>query len=175
MCGIVGYIGSNEAVDFLVDGLHRLEYRGYDSAGVATIGPDGSLKTVKTVGRIQQLQECLAEQPAVGAIGIGHTRWATHGAATDVNAHPHLGGEGSVAVVHNGVIENFSALRSVLQQAGYTFRSDTDTEVIAHLIDHCLRQNPPEGDLAAVGYRPLIRAVEALFREPPGLDEEVAS
>jgi len=182
MCGIVGYIGSNEAVEFLVDGLHRLEYRGYDSAGVASLGPDGTLKMVKTAGRIQQLRERLAEQPAVGTVGIGHTRWATHGGATDENAHPHLGGDGQLAVVHNGVIENFSSLRDRLKAAGYEFRSETDTEVIAHLIDHCLGEINPEGDLAAVNYRPLVRAVEAalsqlqgtyglavLFRRWPGL------
>jgi len=168
MCGIVGYIGSDEAVDFLVDGLHRLEYRGYDSAGVATVGPDGRLRVVKAVGRIQQLRERLADRPAVGPIGVGHTRWATHGPATNANAHPHLGGEGAVAVVHNGVIENFAVLKERLQEAGYTFRSETDTEVIAHLIDHCLAQDPPEGDIAAAGYRPLTRAVEAALAQLQG-------
>ncbi len=108
MCGIVGYVGQHEAVDFLMEGLHRLEYRGYDSSGVVTVTPEGKLVVVKTAGRIDSLEEKLSQMPARGAIGIGHTRWATHGAPTDVNAHPHLGGEHILAVVHNGVIENFA-------------------------------------------------------------------
>src|SRR4051794_16362700 len=130
MCGIVGYVGYREAEPVLVEGLRRLEYRGYDSAGVATLtGP--RLHVRKKAGRIADLRDHLARHPAPGRIGIGHTRWATHGPATDHNAHPHTGGrtpEGElVAVVHNGVIENYAALRRQLQDEGVVFRSATDT------------------------------------------------
>jgi glucosamine--fructose-6-phosphate aminotransferase (isomerizing) len=133
MCGIVGYTGRREAEPILLDGLKRLEYRGYDSAGLATV-TDSNLRLRKCAGRIAQLAALLQRQPAPGTHGISHTRWATHGGATDYNAHPHIGGDGAVAVVHNGVIENYTALKQQLQAEGYLFRSDTDTEVIAHLI-----------------------------------------
>jgi len=133
MCGIIGYAGHREAEPLLVEGLRRLEYRGYDSAGLATLtGP--KLHVRKRAGRIQELVRHLRERPAPGCVGISHTRWATHGAATDSNAHPHLSSDGRVAVVHNGVIENYAALRRQLQSEGIVFRSDTDTEVIAQLI-----------------------------------------
>jgi glucosamine--fructose-6-phosphate aminotransferase (isomerizing) len=132
MCGIVGYTGHRPAEGVLLDGLARLEYRGYDSAGIAAL--NGSLQIRKSVGRIADLRRVLENEPVHGATGISHTRWATHGPATDVNAHPHVGGTGEVAVVHNGVIENYAALKRQLQQQGYVFRSQTDTEVIAHLI-----------------------------------------
>jgi glucosamine--fructose-6-phosphate aminotransferase (isomerizing) len=135
MCGIVGYTGSHQASPILLAGLRRLEYRGYDSAGVAILdGPKMSVR--KKAGRVKALEESLLEAPAQGLCGISHTRWATHGPANDRNAHPHLGGagEGTVAVVHNGVIENHGALRQALEAEGVTFRSQTDTEVIAHLI-----------------------------------------
>src|SRR4051794_22268052 len=138
MCGIVGYTGTREAEPILIEGLRRLEYRGYDSAGLATLtGPRLHLR--KRAGRIQELVRLLREEPAPGTSGISHTRWATHGPANDRNAHPPLGGDGVVALVHNGVIENYATLRRQLQGEGYQFRSDTDTEVIAHLIAHHLR------------------------------------
>src|SRR5256885_8477160 len=135
MCGIIGYAGRKEAEPILVEGLRRLEYRGYDSSGLATLA-GGDLHLRKRAGRIQNLVRHLRERPAPGCAGISHTRWATHGPATDGNAHPHVAGfgEGSVAVVHNGVIENHAALKRRLQQDGVEFHSDTDTEVIAHLI-----------------------------------------
>ncbi len=135
MCGIVGYTGPHEASPILLAGLRRLEYRGYDSAGVATLDGD-ALALRKKAGRVRVLEESLLEEPARGTCGISHTRWATHGPANDRNAHPHVGGEGSgsVAVVHNGVIENHAALRQWLEALGIEFRSQTDTEVIAHLI-----------------------------------------
>ena len=133
MCGIVGYTGSHEASPILLAGLRRLEYRGYDSAGVATLG-DGELIVRKRAGRVRNLEEALVSEPAPGACGISHTRWATHGPATDTNAHPHVGGDNAVAVVHNGVIENHTELRRELEAEGYAFRSQTDTEVVAHLI-----------------------------------------
>ena len=140
MCGIVAYVGKSNATPFLVSGLRRLEYRGYDSAGIATLTPQGGFKVGRAVGRIDQLEETLNHTPVEGIIGIGHTRWATHGPATVANAHPHLGGEGSVAVVHNGVIENYQVIKDQLIEKGYKFHSDTDTEAISHLIADSLRQ-----------------------------------
>ncbi len=136
MCGIIGYTGGHEAAPILVGGLRRLEYRGYDSAGLATL-EHGQLVVRKRAGRVRALEELLEDRPAPGVCGVSHTRWATHGPATDDNAHPHLGGRHrsvSVAVVHNGVIENHAALRRELQAQGFEFASQTDTEVIAHLI-----------------------------------------
>ncbi|MCE9546103.1 MAG: glutamine--fructose-6-phosphate transaminase (isomerizing) [Planctomycetia bacterium] len=153
MCGIVGYVGHREATDFLVEGLRRLEYRGYDSSGVATIDARGGLQVAKSVGRIDRLAALLSETPLEGDIGIGHTRWATHGQPSDVNAHPHLGGNGSVAIVHNGVIENYVPLKERLQLQGYEFVSATDSEIIAHLIDSCLMQHQTALDEATRGTR----------------------
>jgi glucosamine--fructose-6-phosphate aminotransferase (isomerizing) len=135
MCGIVGYVGNREAVGVLLGGLKRLEYRGYDSAGVAVIGPDSALHTAKKAGKLGKLQDELAARPiAAGVTGIGHTRWATHGGPTDVNAHPHLGDEGKLALIHNGIIENFSDLKNELLAQGVTFESETDSEVAAKLL-----------------------------------------
>ncbi len=168
MCGIVGYIGPREAAEFLIVGLRRLEYRGYDSSGVATITPDGQLALVKTAGRIERLAALLSQRPAPGRIGIGHTRWATHGVPNDVNAHPHLGGNGALALVHNGVIENFQALKQRLQSEGYQFHSATDSEVVAHLIDSCLKRQAPVADMGAVNYQPLVTAVQAALAQLQG-------
>ncbi len=142
MCGIVGYVGTQDAEPILVEGLRRLEYRGYDSAGLVTIS-NRRLHLRKQAGRIQDLARVLRDRPAPGDLGISHTRWATHGPANDINAHPHLGGDGTLAVVHNGVIENYAPLRRQLERDGYVFKSDTDTEVIAHLIDQNLRKSEP--------------------------------
>jgi len=138
MCGIVGYIGFRRAGDLIVEGLRRLEYRGYDSSGVATLACDGSVEVMKAAGRLENLESILKNDFPDSSIGIGHTRWATHGAPSDRNAHPHLGGTGTLAVVHNGVIENYRTLKIRLEAEGYVFRSETDSEVIAHLIDSCL-------------------------------------
>jgi glucosamine--fructose-6-phosphate aminotransferase (isomerizing) len=137
MCGIVGYTGHREAQPLLVEGLRRLEYRGYDSAGLATL-TGSQLHLRKRAGRVQDLGRHLQKRPAPGCVGISHTRWATHGPANDRNAHPHLGGGGRVAVVHNGVIENYATLRRQLEEEGIVFQSDTDTEVIAQLIAYHL-------------------------------------
>jgi glucosamine--fructose-6-phosphate aminotransferase (isomerizing) len=139
MCGIVGYIGSKEACPFLLEGLRRLEYRGYDSAGIVTIDPTQGMIMNRTVGRIARLEQAIKRKPLPGRIGIGHTRWATHGPATTENAHPHVGGKGSVAIVHNGVIENYESIRSSLIERGYTFTSATDSEVISHLVADTLK------------------------------------
>jgi len=161
MCGIVGYIGRREAAPFLVDGLRRLEYRGYDSSGVATITPEGELAVTKLAGRIERLAARLEQRPAPGTVGIGHTRWATHGAPNDENAHPHVGGDAEIAVVHNGVIENYRTIKERLAAEGYAFRSHTDSEVIAQLIASQLRRQVPVADMAAEGYQPLLAAVQA--------------
>ncbi|MEJ2187098.1 MAG: glutamine--fructose-6-phosphate transaminase (isomerizing) [Gemmatimonadota bacterium] len=134
MCGIVGYAGSKQATDVLVRGLHRLEYRGYDSAGVAVQNGRG-LETRKVAGRVDQLADLIERHPIHGSSGIGHTRWATHGAPTRRNAHPHYGCHEDIALVHNGIIENAGALRSMLARRGHKFRTDTDTEVLVHLIE----------------------------------------
>ena len=138
MCGIVGYVGRRDAVPLLVDGLKRLEYRGYDSAGIAVV-EKGRLVIRKCVGRLSALEEKLARQPVAGAPGIGHTRWATHGEPSEINSHPHTDSTGRIAVVHNGIIENFESLRHDLEKKGHPFRSETDTEVVPHLIEQELK------------------------------------
>ena len=134
MCGIVGYIGSRRAAELLLNGLKRLEYRGYDSAGIAVVGHRG-LQVYKQKGKVGELETALRARLPEGMLGIGHTRWATHGEPNDTNAHPHVSSDGDFALVHNGIIENYAALRTRLQQKGYVFRSETDTEALVHLID----------------------------------------
>jgi glucosamine--fructose-6-phosphate aminotransferase (isomerizing) len=138
MCGIVGYVGSRSAVEIIVDGLKRLEYRGYDSAGVAVID-QGHLQVRRAPGRMKALETTLRERPVTGKIGIGHTRWATHGRPSEENAHPHTDCGGDLVVVHNGILENYLDIKERLLAGGHTFRSETDTEVLAHLIEHHLR------------------------------------
>ena len=134
MCGIVGYIGFNQASDFLLDGMAKLEYRGYDSAGIAVIGADNVIKIQKKVGRLANLEAIVKADPNEGTVGIGHTRWATHGRPSDMNSHPHSSEDGKFAVVHNGIIENYMPLKEELIEKGYHFKSETDTEVVAHLL-----------------------------------------
>jgi glucosamine--fructose-6-phosphate aminotransferase (isomerizing) len=168
MCGIIGYVGYREAEPVLVEGLRRLEYRGYDSAGVATLtGAD--LHVRKRAGRIADLAAHLTQQPAPGRVGIGHTRWATHGAPNDRNAHPHVGGNGRVVIVHNGVIENYAALKRDLLEQGVEFHSDTDTEVIAHLIARHLNGDLTEAVLRVL---PLLKGtygIAALSLDDPNI------
>jgi glucosamine--fructose-6-phosphate aminotransferase (isomerizing) len=133
MCGIVGYVGHREASPVLVQGLRRLEYRGYDSAGVAVV--NGAVAVRKKEGKVDELAKLLESRPVRGTVGIGHTRWATHGAPSDLNAHPHTDGAGRIALIHNGIIENYGPIRERLKQKGYTFKSETDTEALVHLID----------------------------------------
>ena len=172
MCGIVGYIGPYQAIDYLIDGLRRLEYRGYDSSGVVTIN-DGEFTVTKSAGRVDRLVEKLKTQPAPGNIGLGHTRWATHGPATDLNAHPHIGGDGVVALVHNGVIENFRELKQQLAERGYYCKSATDTEVVAQLVASELDARRPSNKSAAPPvvadqYSPLVEAVQASLAQLRG-------
>jgi glutamine---fructose-6-phosphate transaminase (isomerizing) len=167
MCGIVGYSGARPALSIVLDGLHRLEYRGYDSAGVAVVG-DGELQVEKRAGKLANLEKALDEWPsgsgiADGTTGIGHTRWATHGGPTDRNAHPHLSRDDGIAVIHNGIIENFAKLRVELEAAGVEFTSDTDTECVAHLLCE---------EASALGdeYQPAERLAEAMRRVCRRLD-----
>jgi glucosamine--fructose-6-phosphate aminotransferase (isomerizing) len=132
MCGIVGAVAQRDVVDILVEGLRRLEYRGYDSAGVAIISPTGELQRIRRLGKVKELSDAVKLTPVVGGTGIAHTRWATHGEPSERNAHPHV--SGNISVVHNGIIENHGPLREMLKAKGYVFNSDTDTEVIAHLV-----------------------------------------
>ncbi|MGB2988410.1 MAG: class II glutamine amidotransferase, partial [Candidatus Zixiibacteriota bacterium] len=134
MCGIIGYVGKEKAVPLLVEGLKRLEYRGYDSAGIAVLEDQG-LIFEKCAGKISALEALLKDKKFKSTTGIAHTRWATHGEPTDLNAHPHLDCKGKIAVVHNGIIENYRSLRELLGRKGHKFTSDTDTEILAHLIE----------------------------------------
>ena len=154
MCGIVGYLGPRQAQDVLLTGLSSLEYRGYDSAGIAVIN-DSVFTVVKAKGKLMNLKEKLSDDPVTGSVGIGHTRWATHGAASDQNSHPHVSMDGKIAVVHNGIIENHRNLREELQSSGIEFQSETDTEVVPNLIAQYLKQ---EEDLLSA----VLRAREDL-------------
>ncbi len=170
MCGIVGYVGGRNAVPLLLDGLRRLEYRGYDSAGVAIVGD--TLRLVRRTGFVAALGEAVEAQeggPPPGGTGIGHTRWATHGGVTEENAHPHLDGPGRIAVVHNGIIENHAAIRARLVEEGVRFRSDTDTEVLPHLIRKFYTGDPLEAVRAALTTVQGTWGVAVVFLDHPGL------
>jgi glucosamine--fructose-6-phosphate aminotransferase (isomerizing) len=152
MCGIVGYVGSKTATPILIEGLKRLEYRGYDSAGVALLN-GGGLHIIKRPGKIRELEQALAKSPSPATCGIAHTRWATHGAPNEPNAHPHTSSNGEIALVHNGIIENADALRSFLRKEGYEFASETDTETVVHLIDHFWKDGEPLEEAVAAALR----------------------
>ncbi|MFF4577710.1 glutamine--fructose-6-phosphate transaminase (isomerizing) [Streptomyces sp. NPDC001389] len=167
MCGIVGYVGAQSALDVVIAGLKRLEYRGYDSAGVAVLA-DGKLSSAKKAGKLVNLEKELVAQPLpAGSTGLGHTRWATHGGPTDVNAHPHLDNSGRVAVVHNGIIENFAELRAELAERGHRLESETDTEVVAHLLaerfDAVRAAGGPAGAGLAEAMRQVCRRLQGAF------------
>src|SRR5438477_9807970 len=134
MCGIIGYIGPKEVVPVLIDGLRRLEYRGYDSAGVAVVR-DGCVDLRRSAGKLSNLETVIGSSPLVGDYGVGHTRWATHGRPTEENAHPHRDCTGNIVVVHNGIIENYLDLKKELQSQGHEFKTETDTEIVAHLVE----------------------------------------
>ena len=160
MCGIVGYVGEKQALEVVVAGLRRLEYRGYDSAGVAVVA-DEVLEVRKKAGKLANLESLLGTDPLPGSTtGIGHTRWATHGGPTDANAHPHVSADGTVAVIHNGIIENFAELRAELAASGVVLQSETDTEVVAHLLQHVL---PGVGDDLAEAMRAVCRRLTGAF------------
>ena len=156
MCGIVGYVGPRQVTSLLLEGLRRLEYRGYDSAGIAVINGKG-LVVVKQPGKLSVLEGLLRENTPKGTVGIGHTRWATHGPPNQTNAHPHTDQSGKIALIHNGIIENARAIRKVLEQRGHTFKSETDTEVLAHLVGECYSGNLEEAVAQA------LREVEGAY------------
>jgi len=158
MCGIVGYLGKREAYPILIKGLKRLEYRGYDSAGVAMINADGKLNVYKAKGKVHDLEDFVAEKDINGNIGIAHTRWATHGEPCQANAHPHYSTSGNMALIHNGIIENYADLKEKLRQKGYAFKSETDTEVLVQLIDYLHNST----------HLPLLLAVETALRSVIG-------
>jgi len=157
MCGIVGYTGPREAGPILIEGLRRLEYRGYDSAGIALVDEDGDLFVEKKAGKLANLQTAIADRTPHAAIGLAHTRWATHGRPNDLNAHPHQDCTGNITVIHNGIIENFSELRDGLEARGHTLTSETDTEAIAHLVEEAY-----QGDLADA-VRGALRQLEGAY------------
>ena len=173
MCGIVAYIGDRDATPILIEGLKRLEYRGYDSAGVAVQSPDGAISITRTVGRVRVLEEAIAEQGGLaGPVGIAHTRWATHGGVTEANAHPHSDdperGRG-ITIIHNGIIENYQSLRTWLTEKGHAFSSETDTEVLAHLIGEVYRGDLEKAVQAALREVEGAYAIAAICAEEPGV------
>src|SRR5262245_50978341 len=167
MCGIVGYVGHRDALSVIIPGLHRLEYRGYDSAGIATVN-DGALDIRKTTGKISALETLIGVDRPAGTLGIGHTRWATHGRPTDANAHPHVDCQSTLAVVHNGIIENYRELRRTLAAEGHRFRSQTDTEVIAHLIERHLTDDLADAVRRASRELQGAYAVACIAADAPG-------
>jgi len=158
MCGIIGYIGSNNALPMLLDGLKRLEYRGYDSSGIAVLR-DGEIHLQKKVGKVSELEKAARPKEYAGSIGIGHTRWATHGEPSDVNAHPHLSNDGTIAMIHNGIIENYHTIKTKLEKLGYQFKSATDTEALVHLIQEMKKVS---GDLETA-VRLALRQVDGTY------------
>ena len=146
MCGIVGYIGSKKVVPLILDGLRRLEYRGYDSAGIAVVGADGKVQIRRAPGKLHNLEEVIRQSPIDGSYGIGHTRWATHGRPTEENAHPHRDCTGNIVVVHNGIVENYVELKHQLEKEGHKFVTETDTEIIAHLVENYMKDGGPLED-----------------------------
>lgn len=172
MCGIIGYVGKKKAVPILLEGLKRVEYRGYDSAGIAVFGPEGEIKICKKEGKIVELERAMKRNRFLdneSTIGIGHTRWATHGEPTDINAHPHLSCRKHVAVVHNGIIENFSDLRNMLIEREHIFQSETDTEIFAHLIGEYLDGDPLEAVRSALSEIKGTYGLAVIFRDYPDL------
>ena len=167
MCGIVGYIGASQAAPILLDGLGKLEYRGYDSAGIAVF--DGTkLAVKKATGRLKVLSELTHDGATMpGLSGIGHTRWATHGAPSDTNAHPHYNQDETIAVVHNGIIENYQKVKKKLTNQGYQFVSETDTEVLAHLLDYYYKGDPLEAIRKVMHRVEGSYALGILFKEHP--------
>ncbi|MCF0216976.1 MAG: glutamine--fructose-6-phosphate transaminase (isomerizing) [Fibrobacteraceae bacterium] len=167
MCGIVGYIGENNAIPVLVGGLKKLEYRGYDSSGISVL-ENGSIQTVKASGKISALEDKLKVQPLQGNLGIAHTRWATHGAPTEENAHPHTSFDGNISIVHNGIIENYATLKKKLQADGIEFKSETDTEVVAHLIAKFYKGNIKDAVLKAISLIEGTFGLAVICKDCPG-------
>src|ERR1700742_3519698 len=150
MCGIVGYIGNRKAVPIILEGLRRLEYPGYDSAGIAVLNGDNHLSVRRASGKLRNLEDALRVSPVDGPYGIGHTRWATHGRPTEENAHPHRDCTGDIVVVHNGIVENYLTLKHQLEDEGHQFKTETDPEIIAHLVEKHFKGNLEEAVRTAV-------------------------
>ena len=167
MCGIVGYIGRQNAVPIILDGLKRLEYRGYDSAGIAVYCDDGELAIRRAKGKLRNLEEAIRMVPVDGSYGIGHTRWATHGRPTEENAHPHRDCTGDIVVVHNGIVENYLTLKHQLESEGHVFKTETDTEIIAHLVEKHFRGNLEEAVRASVKELSGVFALVFVSRSDP--------
>ncbi|PYT22843.1 MAG: glutamine--fructose-6-phosphate transaminase (isomerizing) [Acidobacteria bacterium] len=167
MCGIVGYVGTRKAVPIILEGLKRLEYRGYDSAGLAVYCDDATLAIRRASGKLRNLEEAIRQDPVDGKYGIGHTRWATHGRPTEENAHPHRDCTGDIVVVHNGIVENYLSLKQQLQDEGHTFKTETDTEVIAHLVEKYFKGNLEQSVRAAVKDLSGVFALAVLARSDP--------
>ncbi|MCX6594293.1 MAG: glutamine--fructose-6-phosphate transaminase (isomerizing) [Acidobacteria bacterium] len=167
MCGIVGYIGDRKAVPIILDGLKRLEYRGYDSAGIAVLNGQDNLSVRRASGKLRNLEDVIQASPMEGLYGIGHTRWATHGRPTEENAHPHRDSKGNIVVVHNGIVENYLTLKHELQSEGHVFASETDTEVIAHLIEKYFTGNLEEAVRAAVKRITGVLAISVISKLDP--------
>src|SRR5437762_8699067 len=167
MCGIVGYIGARKAAPIILDGLKRLEYRGYDSAGIAVVGDDCSLTVHRAPGKLRNLEDVVRMSPLDGAYGIGHTRWATHGRPTEENAHPHRDCTGRIVVVHNGIVENYLALKQQLSDEGHKFVTETDTEIIAHLVEKYFTGNLENAVRLAVKQLTGVFAMAVLSRSDP--------
>src|SRR6187200_372827 len=161
MCGIVGYVGNKQVVPLIIDGLRKLEYRGYDSAGIAVVNEGHDLEIRRAEGKLRNLEETIRLSPLDGTYGIGHTRWATHGRPTEENAHPHRDCTGRVVVVHNGIIENYLELKEQLQREGHKFVTETDTEIVAHLVEKNMQG--PEGKV------PLEEAVRTSLKRVRGI------
>src|SRR5216683_237106 len=167
MCGIVGYIGPRKAVPIIIDGLKRLEYRGYDSAGVAVLEENDCLAVRRASGKLRNLEDVLKLSPVDGLYGIGHTRWATHGRPTEENAHPHRDCHGNVVVVHNGIVENYLALKHLLESEGHQFKTETDTEVIAHLVEKYYAGNLEQAVRTAVKQLTGVFALAVISKSEP--------
>src|SRR6188768_2478176 len=167
MCGIIGYIGPKEVVPVLIDGLRKLEYRGYDSAGVAVVN-HGAISLRRSAGKLSNLEEAIVHDPITGDYGVGHTRWATHGRPTEENAHPHRDCTGKIVVVHNGIIENYLDLKLELQRQGHKFVTETDTEIVAHLVEREMRDDGLENAVRrALAYMRGMFAIVLVSVEDP--------
>ncbi|NND88486.1 MAG: glutamine--fructose-6-phosphate aminotransferase, partial [Flavobacteriaceae bacterium] len=174
MCGIVGYIGNKQAYPILINGLKRLEYRGYDSAGVAIYSDD--LYVYKRKGKVQELVDYAKGKKTNGTVGIGHTRWATHGKPDDINAHPHSSGSGRLTLIHNGIIENYALLKEALKKEGHVFESQTDTEVLVHFIEEIQnRDNLPLEEAVRVALSKVVGAYAIVVMDKEDPDKLVAA
>src|SRR5690606_20341888 len=174
MCGIVGYIGNRQAYPILLKGLKRLEYRGYDSAGIAVL--NGSLQVYKKAGKVSELENFVQDKDVSSTIGIGHTRWATHGVPNDTNAHPHLSASQEIALIHNGIIENYASIKEELLKRGYRFISDTDTEVLVNLIEEVRKQDQSSlEDAVRTALNEVVGAYAIVVMDRKNPDQRIAA